>query len=188
MGICTSCGMGTMEPKAFSSPFLIIKESVTKNEIDSGIMFVMSGKNKWGHEEHTTSYYLNKEMGMVGLQLNTMNLSSLYMHLPSRSKKNKEAKEQFQGCMDYSIQQVVKLAEGKKVVMLMGAELIRTFTGYPASEVYGLICKSDLLPNVPVIVPAPNPDKLMAVPIGELRNSLKIFAEQIQIYKEYAKV
>jgi hypothetical protein len=69
----------------------------------------------------------------------------------------------------------------------MGASTIKTFTGYNASEVYGLVCKSDLLPNVPVIIPAPNIDKLMSQPIGEMRNALKVLAEQVEIYKDYMK-
>ena len=70
----------------------------------------------------------------------------------------------------------------------MGAEIVKTFTGYNCTDVYGLTVQSDLLPSVPVIVPAPNPDKIMNQPIGELRNVLKVFAEQIKIYNEYSKV
>ena len=188
MGICTSCGRGTLEPKLTSKPFLVVKEIVTDKEVESGIVFTMDGVNKWGYPEHTTSYYLAKEMAMVGIQLNTLSLTNLYMHEPNKGKKSKEGKALSQGCLDYSISQVVKAAEGKKIVLLMGAEVIRTFTGYPASDVYGLICKSELLPDVPVVIPCPNSDKIMTQPIGEMRNSLKVFAEQIRIYNEYIKI
>lgn len=188
MGVCTSCGRGTLETRITSKPFLVIKEMVTEAEIKAEQVFVEGSVNKWGYQEHTTSYYLAKEMALVGIQMNTLCLSNLYMHEPNKGKKSKEAKELSQGCLDYSISQIVKLAEGKKIILIMGAEAIRTFTGYPASDVYGLLCKSDLLPNVPVIIPAPNSDKLMSMPIGEMRNSLKVFAEQIRIYKEYEKV
>ena len=89
-----------------------------------------------------------------------------------------------------SISEVIWLAEGKRIILMMGAEVVRTFTGYGVSDVSGLICKSDLLPvtNAPIIIPAPNPDNIMKQPIGELRNALNVFAEQIKIFEEYAKV
>lgn len=187
MGICISCGKGTLEPKITSKPYLIIKEQVTDKELASDTVFVQSWMNKYKYEEHTTSYYLNKELGMVGLQLSIMNLTNLYMHELPKGGRSKEGKELVQACTDYSIEQVQELAKGKKVVLLMGAGVIRTFTGYPATDVYGLVCKSDLLPDVPVCVPAPNADKIMSSPIGELRNALKVFAEQIKIYEAYSK-
>lgn len=190
MGICISCGKGTLEPKTTSKPYLIVKEQVTQNEMELDTVFVMSGVNKYGHEEHTTSYYLylNKELGMVGLQLSTMNLTNLYMHELPKGGRSKEGKELVQACTDYSIEQVQELARGKKVVLLMGADVIRTFTGFPSTSVYGLTCKSELLPDVPVCIPAPNADKIMSSPIGELRNALKVFAEQIRIYEAYSRI
>lgn len=188
MGICTSCGRGTLEAKRTSKSFLIVKEMVTDNEIKSNTVFVDNMQNKWGYPEKTTSYYLAKELGLVGVQMNTLCLTNLYMHVPDKGKRTKEAKESAQACLDYSISQIVEEAKGKKIVLLMGAEVIRTFTGYPASSVYGLKCKSEFLPDVPVIIPAPNPDKLMLQPIGELRNALRVFAEEIKIYNEYSKI
>jgi len=161
---------------------------VTEPEIEAESVFVEGSVNKWGYRENTTSHYLAKEMALAGIQMNTLCLTNLYMHVPNKGKKTKEAKESAQECLDYSISQIVKLAEGKKIIFMMGAEAIRTFTGYPASDVYGLKCKSDLLPNVPVIIPAPNSDKLMAMPVGELRNALKVFAEEIKVYNEYSKI
>ncbi len=188
MGICTSCGRGTLEPKITSKPFLVIKEMVTDAEIKADAVFVEGSQNKWGYQEHTTNYYLAKEMAMAGIQMNTLCLTNLYMHVPNKGKRTKEAKESAQGCLDYSISEIVKLAEGKKVILLMGAEAIRTFTGYPASDVYGLVCTSDYFSKETIIIPAPNSDKLMMMPVGELRNALKVFAEQISIYKRYSEV
>lgn len=188
MAICPSCGRGTLEPKRTSKPFLIVKEMVTDNEIKSNTVFVDTVQNRWGYPEHTVNYYLAKELGMVGVQMNTLSLTNLYMHIPSKSKKTKEAKADAQACLDFSISEVIKEAEGKKIILLMGAEVIRLFTGYSASSVYGLRCKSELLPNVSVIIPAPNSDKLMVMPIGEMRNALKVFAEEIKLYNEYSKI
>ena len=188
MNICPSCQKGTLSPILKSSPFLIIKERVTQNEIMSKEVFVQQGLNKYGHDDHTTSYYLNLELGKVGLQLPTLNLTNFYLHIPPKVGRGKEEQAKLQGCTDYSISELIKVAGGMKIILLCGAEVVKTLTGYNTSDVYGLLCKSEYLPDVPVIVPAPNPDKLMNSPIGEMRNSLKVFAQQIRIYKEYKEI
>lgn len=189
MGICVSCNRGSLDPIIKTKrPYLIVKESITQNEIDQEQIFTLSGTNKYNRTEHTTSYYLGKELGMVGLNLQTFNLATFYSHTMPKSKKTKEDKAIIQGCVDWSIAEIIKIAKDKKIILMMGAELVRTFTGYGVSDVSGLVCKSDLLPNVPAIIPAPNPDKIMNQPIGELRNALKVFSEQIKIYEQYEKV
>ena len=89
MGICTSCGRGTLEPKITSKPFLVIKEMVTDAEIKAESVFVEGSVNKWGYQEHTTNYYLAKEMAMAGIQMNTLCLTNLYMHVPNKGKRTK---------------------------------------------------------------------------------------------------
>jgi len=189
MAICPSCGKKALDPITRSKPYLIIKEGYTHNEYEQGLPFTTSGMNKWNKQENTTSYYLMKELGMVGLNMQVMSLGAFWSHIPPKSN-GKDGKEQFGKCLDWSISEVIRLAEGKRIILMMGAEVVRTFTGYGVSDVSGLICKSDLLPvtNAPIIIPAPNPDNIMKQPIGELRNALNVFAEQIKIFEEYAKV
>lgn len=185
--ICPSCGKGSISPKLSNKPYMIVKQDVTQQELDTGSVFLQRGKNKWGYEHNTTAHYLNKELGSFGLQLSQFTLTALYMHQLPKAKKTKEDKEVLQKCIDFSIQEVVKLAQGKKIIFLMGSETVKVFTGYSASEVYGLNVKSELL-DAPVIIPAPNPDKIMNQPIGELRIAIKALAEQIKIYEAYQKV
>lgn len=187
--ICPSCQKGCVSPKLSNKPYLIVKQDVTQMEADTGSIFVQKGKNKWGYEHNTTAYYLNRELGNFGLQLSQFTLASLYMHQLPKSKKTKEDKAVLQGCIDFSIQEVVKLAQGKKIIFLLGSETVKVFTGYSASEVYGLnVAPSEYFPEVPVIIPAPNSDKLMNIPIGEMRIALKSLAENIKTYEAYSKV
>jgi hypothetical protein len=189
MAICPSCGRASLDPILKShKPYLIIKESITHNELDQKQIFTLSGVNRYNRIEHTTSYYFGKELGMVGLNLQTFNLATFYSHILPKSKKTKEDKAIVQKCLDWSIAEVIQVAKDMKIILMMGAEVVRAFLDYSISDVSGLVCKSDLLPNVPVIIPAPNPDKIMNQPIGEMRNALKVFAEQIKIYEEYQKV
>jgi len=188
MALCVNCGKKSLDPIIKSKPYLIVKESVTTNEKEQGIPFTLAGANRYGHPENTASYYLMKELGMVGLNMQSLSLTALWMHEPPKSKRTKDDREFFQKCLDWSISEVIRAAEGKKVILLMGAEVTRTFIGHSVSDVSGLVCKSDLLPDVPTIIPAPNPDKIMASPIGELRNALAVFKEQIQIYEQYQNI
>lgn len=187
MALCPSCGKKSLDPVLKSKPYLIVKESYTQVEHQS-IPFTLTGKNKYGKEENTNSYYVMKELGMVGINMQVLSLHAFWSHTPPKGGKTKDGKAQFQKCLEWSISEVIRLSEGKKIVFLMGAEVTRTFVGHSVSDVTGLVCKSDLLPNVPVIIPCPNPDNIMKQPIGEMRFAMKTFAEQIKIYEEYSKV
>lgn len=187
MSICSSCGKGTLPNVVKSSPFLIVKERLTENEKEKEEIFVMQGVNRGGYPDYYAPYYLNRELGMVGLQLPIMNLSCLYLHEPPKGGRTKDGREKAQACTDFSVKELVDFAKDMKIILMMGAETIRTFTGYNASDVYGMVCKSELLPNVPIIIPCPNVDKIMAQPIGEMRLALKKFSEEIKFYKEYMK-
>lgn len=186
--ICSSCGKGCVSPKLSTKPYLIIKEQITQQELDAGSVFVQKGKNQWGYEQNTTSYYLNREMGLVGLQLHTFNLTNLYNHILPKNKKTKEDKEIIQGCIEFSRQQVLKLAEGKKIILLLGSGTVKAFSDYSASEIYGLPFQSEQLPNVPCLIAGINTDKLMSQPIGELRITLKSLSEQVKIYEAYSRI
>lgn len=188
MALCPTCGKKFLDPILRSKPYLIVKESYTNNEYEQDTLFALSGKNKYGYAENTTSYYLMKELGIAGLSMQIMSLSALWLHTPPRAGKTKEGKVEFQKCLDWSISEVIRVAKDKKIVLLMGAEVVRTFIGKGVSDVSSLICKSDLLPSVPVIIPAPNPDNIMKQPIGELRLALKVFAEQVKIYEAYSNI
>lgn len=188
MALCPSCGKKAVDPVLKSKPYIIIKSTLTSNEYEQGLPFTLSGKNKYNRPENTTSYYLMKELGLVGVNMQVLSLSSLWMHTPPKAGKSKDGKEIFQKCLDWSISEVIRICADKKIILMMGADSTRTFVGASVSDTQGLICKSDLLPMVPVIVPAPNPDNIMKVPIGELRNALNVFAEQIKIYEQYSNV
>lgn len=188
MAICPNCGKKSIDPILKSKPYLIVKDSLTNNEVEQVIPFTLAGVNKYGKSENTTSYYLAKEFGMVGLNFQIMSLTALWMHEPPTGKKSKDEREAFQKCLDWSISEVIKASVGKKIVLLMGAEVTRTFTGYSVNDISGLVCRSDLMPHVNMVIAAPNPDNIMKQSIGELRNALKVFKEQVQICEQYEKL
>ena len=90
MALCPHCNKKALDPILKSKPYMIIKESFTDNEMEQGNLFTLSGKNKNGYPENTTSYYLMKELGLVGLNLQIMSLSALWLHNPPTGKKPKD--------------------------------------------------------------------------------------------------
>lgn len=186
--ICPSCQKGCLSPIIRATPFLIIKEVCTQNEIEADTVFALAGRDNFGRPENTTSYYLFKELAMVGLGMNSFSLTNLYMHIPPKGRKTKEDRLLQDACTNFSISELIKVAQDKKIILMMGADTVRIFTGYSVTDVSGLLVKSDYLPNVPIIIPAPNCNKLMNLPIGELRCSLKVLAEQIEIFKQYKEI
>ena len=85
MALCPYCNKKTLDPILKSKPYMIIKESFTDNEMEQGNLFTPSGKNRNGYPENTTSYYLMKELGLVGLNLHIMSLSAMWLHNPPLS-------------------------------------------------------------------------------------------------------
>lgn len=187
MGICTACQHGTLEPILTNKPILIIKESASEADYENEQVFSFTGKNKYGKQENTASYYLQREFGNVGLQFTSYPMTALWLHRQMKTK-NREQREVLGRCLDHSMSEVIKVARNKKLVLMMGASLINMFTGYNATDVYGLKVKSDFLPDAAVIIPAPNPDKIMAQPIGEMRNALKVFAGEVRALESYMKM
>lgn len=188
MSVCSSCGKGLSNPHLRVSPVLVVKEQITQNEIQFDTVFLQSFVNKNGYDEKTSSFYLSKEFGMAGLQLPSFNLTNYYMHVLPKGGRKKEEREIPERCEEATLTEFLKVAKDKRIIFMMGASLIKKFTGHNASEVYGLPCKSELLPDAWVIIPAPNSDKLMNSPIGEMRLAIKSLAEQIKIYKEYKEI
>lgn len=189
MAICPSCKKKVVSPIVKSKPYLVIKDYLTNTELEQDFPFVLEGKNKYGKPEKTTSYYLQKELGMLGVNFQQLSFTALWSHQPPKAGRTKEGKERFQACLDFSIGEIVKVANDRKLILLlMGAELSNLFIGHSINDVSGLVAKSDLLPGVPVIIPSPDSNNLMKMPIGELRLALSTFAKQIKIYEEYSNV
>lgn len=188
MSLCPNCQKKVSESLVKSKPYLVVKEALTQNEVEQGMPFTLTGKNKYGRDENTNAYYLAKEMATFGINFQQLSFTALWMHTPPKVGRDRASKEEYQKCLDWSISRVIDLAQSKRIVLLMGAEVVRTFTGYSVTEISGLVGRSDLFPVTTNVIACPNIDNMMKQPIGEMRLALKTFAEQIKIYEEYSKV
>ena len=91
--ICPSCGRGCISPKITSKPIWIIKDQATQNEIDFDTVFSLTGISPYGSNENTTSYYLQKEMGLVNLNFAQFSKTCLHMHMLPKARKLKADRE-----------------------------------------------------------------------------------------------
>ena len=172
--ICSSCGKGCQSFPTRPSNVLLVRDSLWEDEI--------TYKAFW---EGKLGKYVFQEFGVAGLNLKSLATTALWTHIPPKSKKTKEERLRYKGCLDWSVAKIVELAKGKMVVCLMGVQVNKIFTKYNISDVYGLSLKSDLLPNVPVVLPMPDPKNLLNVPIGEMRLAIKRLKENLEAYEQY---
>jgi uracil-DNA glycosylase len=108
-----------------NSPILIAIDEPTQDDINAGKVF--SG-------DYATIF--RKYLAKQGLDLWSFSMTSLFQH-PVKGKKD--------GCRDPFIAQFMNTAMNKKLIVLMGTEITKTFLKKNAIETSGLVMKSDLL-------------------------------------------
>ena len=108
---------------------------------------------------------LRKEMQLVGLDLNyDFRMTWLNLHEPGKNEN----------CYKVGRDIVLDEAKGKQAIILVGAEPVEEFTGYSASDVYGLQVESPTF-SAPVtfVIPKPEGVFVRGSGIGELRLSIQ---------------
>lgn len=119
-----------------------------------------------------TGTVLRMELARVGVDLNRMRLTNLWLH-----PKLKPKDVTYQDCFDYGFEEAVKEAKGRKLILLIGADAVKTFTGYNVSEVTGLVVPSKYLSaKVMCMV---QPTTVFKESLGEVRLSLKKFSKEV---------
>lgn len=120
---CPKCDEERIVPAAGpkSSPVLIIGAFPGVEEIRTGKP--MSGKS---------GSILTKELSIDFHRVRRVNL---WHHPPNESEE----------CLEHGEAQVIQEAKGKKVILLIGAEPAKHFTGYNVSEVNGIIVQANFL-------------------------------------------
>ena len=80
------------------------------------------------------------------------------------------------------VEAAMKEAKGKKVILLMGSEVVTYFTTKKVSDVSGLRVTSDML-SAPIILAMFNPAIVFRGTIGETKFALKKFKEALEELK-----
>lgn len=156
---CPYCGVDLVRAAGSkSSDVLIISEFPGDEEIQQGIPMV-----------GPMGRVLRSELAYLGLDLRTFRRTNLWMHIPNSQEE----------CYKMGIEAAIKEAKGKRVILLLGSDVVKYFVGKNVSDVTGLRVKSDKL-SAPIIIAAPNPAIVFHGTVGEIRFALKKFRDAVE--------
>lgn len=149
---CTICSALLISAMGHSEDLLIIGDAPHKEDIEKGRPFSIS------HFYTTAGQVLRKELERVGLSFMDFRVMNLWMHEPNNSEE----------CWQLGYDTVLSEAKGKKAILLVGADVVETFTNYKVSDVSGLRVESAIL-SAPLLVAMVSPAMAMTRGVGEVR-------------------
>ncbi len=160
--ICSSCQSACIAPSGHSD-LLIIAESPTKTDLNAGRLFSTSPRFT------TVGHVMRKELVRVGLDLPQFTIVSLWQHEPNKKEE----------CFRLGYETVLDNAKNKKAILLIGVEVVETFTKYKVSDTSGLQVDSPIL-SAPIIYSLVNPSMALARSMGEVRLGIEKFAKRLE--------
>lgn len=158
--VCPVCKTSDIVPPSGKekSKILIVGEFPGSDEIKTGRPF--SG---------ATGGILRTELAKLGIDLSSIRIMNMWMHLPNKNEK----------CLEYGVQQVIQEAKGKQAILLIGSDTVKYFCDLKVHNVTGLEVKSNYF-SAPLIMACVQPATVFHGTLGELRLSLKKFADKIE--------
>lgn len=159
---CPHCGSDECVPPSGNvhSDVLFIGEFPGEEELQSGKPFV--GK---------TGRLLKEELRKIGLSLHNYRLCNLWQHEPN--KKNKE-------CFERGVKICLEEAKGKRMVVLIGSDTVKYFTGKKVSEWNGLLIDSSVYLSNPYVMVMVQPATAYHGGVGETRFALQQFKKYLE--------
>lgn len=160
---CPSCGEKICPPSGKSADILVIGEFPGDTEMEKGIPFA----THWKYV--TAGKVFRKELEQLGVALNQFRVVNLWLHQPNNSE----------GCWQAGYNNVLDEAKGKKAILLVGSDVVETFTKYKVSEVSGLEVDSHIL-SAPIIYASVNPALSLHRGVGEVRFAITKFVNRLE--------
>jgi len=158
---CPVCGNQGYVPASGNkkSDILLVGEFPGDEEIKKGIPMI-----------GPMGRVLRTELGVLGIDIRNLRKMNVWFH-PKNDNKD---------CFEYGVQEVIKEAKNKRVILLMGDEVVKYFTGKSVSKVCGLQVQSDYL-SCPHIFACINPAQVFqrGHGVGEIRLALQKFVREI---------
>ena len=116
---------------------------------------------------------LKKELQRVGINFDLVRVTNAWMHY-SVGPKEPRFEEEF----DYHMKEVVREADGRMAVLLMGAVPVKVFTGFNVSDVEGLVVKAPHFPDAKIVMACRNPAAVLSkgAVVGNVRHTIERFA------------
>ena len=161
--VCPSCAHTVCPPSGSSKDLLIIGEFPGRLEMEVGRPFAT-------HTNFVTAgKVLRKELERVGASLNDFRCLNLWLHEPSKDEN----------CFKAGYEHVQDEAKGKKAILLVGSDVVETFTTFKVSDVTGLQVDSYILGS-PIIYACVQPALALHRALGEVRHGITKFVTRLQ--------
>ena len=116
-----------------------------------------------------TGMVLKYELAKLGIDLYGLRICNMWLHPPNHNED----------CLNYGIQQAIKEAKDKAIILLIGSDSVKYFCNMKVSKVNGLEVTSPYL-SAPVIMALVQPATVFHGCVGEVRFGLKKFAEKME--------
>jgi hypothetical protein len=160
---CPSCAELICPPTGRSAELLIVGEFPGKEEMNQGRPFA-SNPNFM-----TAGRILRKELERCGVSLSDFRICNLWLHEPNKNEN----------CFKAGYDNVLDEAKGKMAILLVGSDVVETFTGYKVSDVTGLQVDSTVL-SAPIIYAMVNPALAQHRALGEVRHGVEKFTQRLE--------
>lgn len=159
---CPSCGEKICPPSGRSQTILVISEFPGDTEMEKGVPFATHWKFV------TAGKVFRSELEKQGVALNQWRVLNLWLHQPNNSE----------ACWQAGYNNVLDEAKGKKAILLVGSDVVDTFTKYKVSDVSGLEVDSHIL-SAPIIYASVNPALALHRSVGEVRFAITKFVQRL---------
>ena len=160
---CPSCAEPICPPSGKSQDLLIIAEFPGRLEMERGIPFAT-------HPQYfTAGRVLRKELERLGISLNQFRTINLWLHEPNKNEN----------CFNAGYEHALDESKGKKAILLVGSDVVNTFTEYKVSDVSGLQVDSSIL-SAPIIYAIVNPALALHRSVGEVRFGIEKFIGRLE--------
>lgn len=174
---CSCCGKLLIAPMGNPhSPFLLVGDGPGHNENIQGVPFAFRTKPT----QTLGGDILKDELVRVGIMLNTVLVTNLWQHGISYKTvtEGKKSKQVYACPLEFHLDQLVKMFEGRTHVLLMGSQVTQALLGVNVQSVSGIKVEVPGHKKIRFWV-SPNPALAFAQPIGELRLAFRRFSEDI---------
>jgi uracil-DNA glycosylase family 4 len=141
-----------------SSPILIIGDK-------PGIQEVKDGKPFSG----AISGVLRSELFRVGVDMGKIRITNLWLHEPNANKE----------CQENGAKKAILEAQNKKVILLIGSDIVKYFCSCSVEGYNGLMVESSWFPNAKIMA-CVQPAMVFHGSLGEVRFALSQFADLLK--------
>lgn len=170
---CPICKKKLIPPRGpVDSPFLILAIKPAEKDLEfNRPMAGYPGK------------VLRMELSRVNLDMLNFRISNLMLH-----EVHKKGTVLTEECFEWNLEQAVAETKDRKMILLMGSDVVQAFCGVNVMSVSGLQVKSHLISSKTKIFAAPAPGDAIHGGVGEVRLAIQNFSSAYTETKTIAEL